>query len=224
MKFVVALLVTLVGTTAFAQELGNEIPDRQPVNPAPVSAQQPAPSNPVNFSSKKSSSSMSFGLLAGFQSSPIPSAPLGLGGSAVVGPLSPTVGMKFFVLDAVAFLFEVGASIGLGGNEALVGFDAAIGIDLLFGSPENALRPLAHFKVGFGKPFGPGTDMWVIHAAVGGGGEYFFTPQVSLTARATIAVPLTLANGNLSVLITTLSPALLATFYFDAPAGMGSKR
>jgi hypothetical protein len=224
MKSVVSWAVILAAAISWAQEIGNEIPERQPVIGQPATQNTPNHHNPMaTLGGKKSSASMSFGLISGFQGSVLPSVPVSAFGSGIVGPMSPTVGVKFFVLDSVALIFEVGGSFGINGSDLAVGFDAQVGVDVLFGSPENALRPLVHFNVGFGKPFMGNFDVWVIHGAVGGGGEYFFTPQLSLTARATVAVPLTLAGGNLGVLVTTLSPALLATFYFDAPTGMGTK-
>ena len=228
MKQFVAWGLVLSCGLAEAQELCREIPVREPV-PAPSAMRHEVPTpEPVrevpSAGSRKSAQSMSFGLMAGFQSTVVPSAPStgGLISQQVTGPYAPTVGMKFFLHDSIAMLVELGTSIALDNGNVAVGFEAQLGVDVLFRSPQSALRPLLHLNVGLGKPFSGAGDVWMVHGAVGGGAEYFLSPQLSIAARATIGLPVLLANGRAVVLITTLSPSLMMTFYFDAPPGTES--
>lgn len=144
-----------------------------------------------------------FGLRVGFTGAPTPA------GGEVAS--SPFVGVKLPLGDALALLVDAGFGIGTGGGPTAFGFTIGAGLDVYLGS-RRSLRPLITGGATFGKPISTNQRDHGLSIAAGGGAEYWFSRHFSVNGRALLAVPVSLAAGE--VLLFTLVPGVGATFYF----------
>lgn len=193
---------------AAAQEIGSEIP----VSPAPGSGGQPGgpayvPAPPAQLSAKP----FSFGIRASMEGSGVVSQPATSGSP---GAVVPTVGIKLLVANNFAINIDAGLAFGIQAYSGTVnlGFTAGGGVEILFRTDKDALRPViaagAMFSKGFSSFYG---DLSLLISA-GGGAEYFFDKRFSMTARAMIGLQLNFNTA--SVVLFTFTPAVLATVYF----------
>lgn len=201
--------VALLGAgAAAAQEIGSEIP----VSPAPGQGGQgpgaafvPAP--PPQLSAKP----FSLGIRASMVGSGLITQPA-TGGAP--GAVVPTLGVKLLVANALAITVDAGLAFGIQafGVSVNLGFTAAGGVDILFRTEKDALRPVISAMVQVSKGFSSFYGDWAIGASAGGGAEYFFDKHFSMMVRAMIGLMIDLNAA--SVVIATFTPGVVATVYF----------
>jgi hypothetical protein len=205
-SLVVAVL--FAASSAVAQEIGSEIP----VSPPPGSQGQggsPAymPGPPPDLSAKP----FSFGLRASMGGSGLISQPSTSGSP---GAVVPTLGIKLLVANALAINIDAGLAIGIlafsGGLN--LGFTIGGGVEIRFRTEKDALRPFLAFQGQFSKGFSGFYGDLAIGASAGGGAEYFFHKQFSMSVRGMIGFLIDLNAA--SVVLATFTPGVLATVYF----------
>jgi len=227
-------VVVLVSGVGFAQEIGTEIEPVGPKAPPPVEKTPPPPTNPYATTpppetatpespavtpppqkttrGRKAPESMGAKASAGAMSVGVHTA---LGGSGLsltdAGP-SPTVGMTFFATDQVALTFDVGLGLQFSNRGLGFGFGAGVGMVFALGTPEDVLRPIIVAQVLFGKTVSQQSDDFMLVGQVGGGAEYFFSKNFSVSAQMLAGVPVNFRSGELAIF--TFSPGLGATLYF----------
>lgn len=230
MKRVVLLVVALVASFAFGQEIGTEItpvgptssanqpPPPPPNDPNTNTTQQPAKKQarlgetPKFDGTKVSASSGDFGIRAGFGASGSTGIPMGTG-AAATGVAAPAVGISYFASDSFKLLFDLGFGMGIVGSGVFFALGANIGFDLLFRSPADALRPFFHFAANFNLA-GANAVAVGFGAQTGFGAEYFFSPSFSINGRLMLAVPMVIFGSGLALGIFTVTPGVGATWYF----------
>ena len=199
------VLVAVCSSVAFAQEIGTEIaPAPNQAGPAPV---MPSAQVPLAEAGPLSAGAGAFGIRGSFSGTTfsIPTASAGGGGTSV--------GVAYFASNGFKLLFDLGFGLASLGNELTYALNALVGFDLLFRSTADALRPFIHasafFSLNGANQVVPGFGV-----QLGGGAEYFFSKHFSMNGRLLLAVPMALANGVFAIAITTVSPAVGATWYF----------
>lgn len=233
MKQLVLAFVVVAGS-AFAQEIGTEITPTTPTSgvqpqnnppPPPPPAEQPksgyvykpkgakevstAPGAAGFAGTKVSASSGDFGIRAGFGASGSAALPAGSTSGATVA--APSVGIAYFATDGFKLLVDLGFGMALVGSNALLALSATVGLDYLFRTPAEALRPFFHFAGSF---YMAGSSNFAIGfgAQLGFGAEYFFSPSFSVNGRLLLSVPMSV-NGQFVLGIFTVAPGVGATFY-----------
>lgn len=201
------VVVALVSSISFAQEIGTEI---EPTTPPPTPAAQPstyhspAPVEETQLSAGKGS----FGIRGGFVASNA-FAPPATGTATPVG--FSNLGVSLFLGDSAKLLVDVGFGLGLTGSNASFGFGVGAGIEILFRKTTDALRPLVHISAQFG---GAGTfNTIAVGLRAGFGAEYFFTKNFSVNALLAVDLPFYLGSA-VAFRVATAAPGLGATLYF----------
>lgn len=224
-------VVVLFGSSVFAQEIGNEIPNNNngaksspdsysnPYNGTNGSSTVPPPPPPPSASNLAaphgSAGRGSIGLSAYFGGSaaaPI-SASTGSGASATVaGPVGlSTMSLAFFVADVLRITVDAGFGMAFSGQTPL-GFELGAGVDIVLKGPDSPVRPFITIKASFAKAISTG-DNFGLNPAVGFGGEYYLSPNFALSVRALVAMPI-LLSGQGNVFLVAFSPSVGATVYF----------
>ena len=123
------------------------------------------------------------------------------------------MGLAFYVSNLIRLTLDLGFAMAMPtGQEARVGFTAAFGVEPSFRTPKAALRPFVVVQVGFGKLLSNLGSDFALLATLGGGAEYFFSPNFSVNLRALLSMPFELTRSDLSFMLFT--PGLGATVYF----------
>jgi hypothetical protein len=209
-----ALALVLCAPVAFAQEIGTEIAPPPPPPSAPSENPHLQPSaKPPAEPPQVSAGSGAFGLRAGFGASGgVLASGAGVGLSAVA--FAPLVGASLFVSNAFKLNFELGFGLALANGNSSWAAGVGVGAEYLFRSRTDALRPLLFVSASFGiSAVGSSDPALSFGVQAGGGAEYFFSPNFSLSGRLGLSLPVSLPNGNLVLGLSTLAPALGATFY-----------
>lgn len=232
MKRLCVAVVVAMSAVAVAQEIGTEItpvtPDNKPrpvnqPNDNPYATQptqppagdradaRPAPAAPVDAGAQRSAGKGAFGIRGTFGGQSVGASRVGMGATPIeVG----TVGLAYWGSDNFALLFDLGFGLGITGGGANIGLAALVGMDYLFRTTSDALRPLFHLQAGVASTIAPDLgSALALTATVGGGAAYFFSPNFSLTGRLGLGFRLPFASGQTTVL-TTLTPAVGAAWYF----------
>jgi hypothetical protein len=217
----------MLSSLVLAQEIGTEItpvtpdskpkpvnqPNENPYAPPPAS---PEPKETAHAAKQvdngpRSAEKGAFGIRATFNGQVVGSSRVGMG----AGPIETgSIGLGFWASDSLTLLFDLGLGLGISGSGANIGFGAGIGIDYHFRTAADALRPLFHIQVGIGSAIAPDIGSALsLGAQVGGGAEYFFSPNFSLTGRVALGLRLPLGFGQ-AIVLTTLTPAVGAAWYF----------
>jgi hypothetical protein len=123
----------------------------------------------------------------------------------------PTVGTKVFVTDKIGLTLDAGFLAQTGRN-AVAGFLVNLGIEAHLWRTGTSLRPFLRGGLGAGKPATGRNGDYFGNAEVGGGAEYWFSDQFSLSGRAMLTV--TYFGGPDAFVIATFTPGVLAAFYF----------
>ena len=134
---------------------------------------------------------------------------VGFGGNpSLIYPVAitaPTVGVKYFISDDLAFNGDVGFAVNNNG----FGVGAGAGLDyyLITGN----MRPFLTGTVGFGKDVGAGYNLGF---QVGAGLEYFFNRHFSVNAR--VLIPFVLSNIDTDVVFSMMlfTPGAGLTLYY----------
>ncbi len=133
-----------------------------------------------------------------------------------------TIGVSYFVSDALALQGDVGLGVALAGGEPRLGFKLSAGADYHFRTPAEALRPLLYAQLAIGR--GPpndakndGQDLPSLEAQIGGGAEYFFERHFSVTGRVGLGAAWRFglgatAPGGGVISISTVVPGLGAAW------------
>lgn len=217
----VALLALLFAGSAWAQEIGSEIPAPTPA-PDPYAAPPPTPppasSTPPASKPAPAAAPAKGGTAAGGGSGSAASGALGMRATFFGSPTTnlPTaaVGVAFFVADLIKLTVDAGVAaniIAYPGNST-IGFSVAAGADVMLRTPAASVRPFLSLQVGFGKLVSEKGDDFSLVGNVGGGGEYFFSPQFSVNIRGLVSVPVNFKTGTVGVVLFT--PGAGATVYF----------
>jgi hypothetical protein len=220
-----APLLVLFASSAFAQAWATEpaglTPDAgAPTAPSDSSAAHPPPAapaldyKPVLPEVKWSAGKGAFGIRVGFGTN----ASLSTQGGTATSPASlvaPSVGIAYFFTDSVKLLVDVGAGFSFDRNVAFA-VNAGLGIDILFRTPADALRPLISVGGSFGlASVGTRGVSIGFGAHVGGGAEYFFNPSFSVSGKLLIDVPMGIGStGSFALAVSTFSPTIGGTWYF----------
>lgn len=221
-------VVAVVSSAAFAQEIGTEISPATPNSGVQTQQQtdqdRPPPPNrrdrreqrrddgaesPNWDGNRVSASAGSFGIRGSFSAGnfTLPSA-------ANTSNFGSSLGIAWFVSDGFKLLFDLGFALGVVGNDVGYGVNALVGFDYLFRTPADALRPFIHAGAFFGVAGNNSGANASFGVQLGGGAEYFFSPNFSLNARLLIAVPMAVPNGNFVLGITSVRPGVGGTWYF----------
>ena len=202
-----AIALVLFAWGASAQEIGSEIPVGPPPGQpgsAPV-AYNPGP--PPVLSAKP----FAFGIRAQMTGSGLISQPSSPGSP---GAAVPTLGVRLLVANALAINIDAGLAFGIlpysGGVS--VGFIAGAGVDIRFRTEKDALRPYIAFAGEFGKGFSSYYGDLMFGVSAGGGAEYFFDKQFSMSVRAMVGFRVDF--NAVVVVLGTFTPGVLATVYF----------
>lgn len=230
MKRVVFVVAALVGSFAFAQEIGTEITPVGPTSsanqqntnttasdpnantPPPQKKQARLGETPKFDGTKVSASAGDFGVRAGFGASGSTGIPTGAG-AAATGVAAPTVGISYFATDSFKLLFDLGFGMGIVGSGVFFALGANLGFDLMFRNPGDALRPFFHFAANFNLAGSNAVNVG-FGAQTGFGAEYFFSPSFSINGRLMLAVPMVIFGSGLAIGIFTVTPGVGATWYF----------
>jgi hypothetical protein len=200
----VSLLV--LAPAAFAQEIGTEV---APVTP--VAAPHRAP---LVESGKATASSGAFGVRAGFGTS-VAALPAGTAAATLT---ASTVGASLFVGDSLKLNFDLGLGLIINTRSSSGGawaFGVGAGIDYLFRTSADALRPLLYGGVSFSIAGAGSTEPVAgVTVQLGGGAEYFFSPNFALYGRLGLALAMAAPGGYFQLGLFTLTPGVGATFYF----------
>ena len=224
MKNLIVAAVMVLGLSAFAQEIGSEIKPGttdpktnttttydNPYATPPTPGTTPATGNAgAAVGLPLSAGKGAFGIRAGFGSAGL-ALPSGTGATATVG--APTVGLTYWASDGLSLLFDVGFGLGIVGSNTLVALSAGIGIDYHGRTPLVALRPLFNFGASFGLAAVGNNLIPGLTVNVGGGAEYFLSPNFSFRGTVGVGVPMSFAN-NVVFGIFTFTPGVGASFYF----------
>lgn len=209
MKRLVAVLA-VVSSVAFAQEIGTEISSPPPgTDTAQPTTPAPAPMVPVVEPGPVSAGKGAFGIRASFSGGTfsIPS-------TASTAGAGSSVGIAFFASDSFKLLIDLGATLALVNSDVAYGFNALVGFDLMFRHVTDALRPFFHAGAFFNLNGGASNVVPSFGVQLGFGAEYFLSHNFSLNGRLLLAVPMATVNGDFTLLITTVSPGVGATWYF----------
>lgn len=186
---------------------------------SPGARAQDGPPAPASASAGRGS----LGIRASFGGGTVPVySPLP--GSAANAPSSVgTIGLGYFVSDRTKLTGEVGAGVALAGGSPRVGFSAGFGADYLLRDPTRALRPLLHAGFAFDRgppnePNNSGQDLPALLVDVGGGAEYFFAREFSISCRVGLGLAWRFglgapAPGGGVISIGTILPSVGATWY-----------
>jgi hypothetical protein len=185
----VALSLLLVGSAVFAQS-------STPHRPEPELTPLVTAGGP-----NKGSWALRAGFVGSFGSTSFPNT------VAVI----PTIGGKVFVSDKIGLTLDAGFLARTGRN-ALAGFLVNAGVEAHLWRTGTSLRPFLRGGLGAGKPATGLNGDYFGNAEVGGGAEYWFSDQFSLSARAMLT--LTYFGGPDAFIIATFTPGVLAAFYF----------
>src|SRR6266849_1768797 len=98
------------------------------------------------------------------------------------------------------------------GRNAVAGFLVNVGVEAHLWRTGTSLRPFLRGGLGAGKPATGRSGDYFGNAEVGGGAEYWFSDQFSLSGRAMLTV--TYFGGPDAFVIATFTPGVLAAFYF----------
>ena len=228
MKRLCVAVVVMLSSMVMAQEIGTEIipvtPDNKPKpvnqpndNPyatqPPANPESPKAGAPVSAvdTGVRSAGKGAFGIGATFNGQSIGSSRSGTGATPIE---AGSVGLAYWASDSVAMLFDLGFGIGIAGSGVGIGFGASLGMDYHFRTSTDSLRPLFHIRAGISSQISSDIgNSLVLGAGVGGGAAYFFSPHFSLTGRVLLGLRLPFASGQ-SIVLTTLSPAVGAAWYF----------
>jgi hypothetical protein len=186
----VGLSLLLVGSAVFAQ---TSTPRRAEPELTPLV---------ISGGPNKGSVALRTGFVGSFGSS---SFPRGL--FAVI----PTIGTKVFVSDRIGLTLD-GGFLARTGRNSLAGFSVDLGIEAHLWRTGTSLRPFLRGGLGVGKPASGVSGDFFGSAEVGGGAEYWFSDQFSLSGRAMVTVSY-FGNPDAFVL-ATFTPGVLAAFYF----------
>lgn len=244
MKKLAFAVVVLVGSVAFAQEIGTEITPVTPgsgvqqpnENPYAQPNQGQQQQQPKQGDQKQGTGYTYKPRGQGSKAEPTFEGPkvsaaggdfgirAGFGASgatsvptgtgATGGVAAPTVGIAFMGTDNVKLLADIGFGMAVVGSNVPFALGVTVGIDYLARNPGDALRPLFHFGASFNLASAGSTVGIGFGAQVGGGAEYFFSPHFSVNGRLLISVPMSVANDNFILGIFTLTPGVGATWYF----------
>jgi hypothetical protein len=210
-----ALFLTLVLSSAgFAQEIGTEISPVAPTSSA-TPTEQGATARPGSVTARDATATATagtFGIRAGFGSSSASSLLTASGSTVSVG--APFVGASYLLSNSFKLLVDLGFGLGVFGSGTAWSLGAAVGFELLFRTPADALRPLVYGQASFGLAGSSGDPSVRFGVELGGGAEYFLSPSFAIHGKIGLAVPMTVAGSNFVLGIFTLSPGLGATFYF----------
>lgn len=218
-------LVVLLSISAYAQEIGNEIPnqnngqksnagdysnpyskDGNAVPPPP-----PPPSAAGLAAAHGSAGRGSIGLSAYFSGSE--AAPIStVSGTNVSSPVSlGTFSIAFFVADLIRLNVDLGFGMSFSGNTPL-GFQAGVGVDIVLRSPADSVRPFISVKASFARAIST-SDNYGLNPAVGFGAEYYLSPNFCFSVKALVSMPI-LLSGQGAVFLVAFSPSVGATVYF----------
>jgi hypothetical protein len=185
----VSLSLLLVGSAAFAQ---SPTPRREEPELTPLV---------IAGGPNKGSWALRGGFVGSFGSTSFPAT------VAVI----PTIGTKVFVSDKIGLTLDAGFLAQTGRN-AVAGFLVNLGIEAHLWRTGTSLRPFLRGGLGAGKPATGRNGDYFGSAEVGGGAEYWFSDQFSLSGRAMLTV--TYFGGPDAFVIATFTPGVLAAFYF----------
>lgn len=212
-----ALLSLLIAGSAWAQEIGSEIPATPPpadpyatpppAAPTPAPAAKPGPAAApakaaASAGGSGSAASGAFGMRATFFGSPTSNLP------------TAAVGVALLLTDMIKLTVDAGVAANIipyPGNST-IGFTVAAGADILFRTPAASVRPFLSLQVGFGKLVSDRGDDFSLIGNVGGGAEYFFSPQFSVNIRGLVTLPVNFKTGAIGIVLFT--PGVGATVYF----------
>jgi hypothetical protein len=239
MNRLVFAAVVLSFSAVFGQEIGAEIqPPPPPPPPPPVAVPQntnPA-FNPNRGSvwgqpgavSPKATPQVSagkgqFGARVSTMSASLVSPPAA-GAAAASGYFNfvPTMGFSYWLDNEFSFLFDLGGGFGLfNGPNLYWNLGATLGIDYHFRKIGDAIRPLFNLQVGVALPLNAAADTnnavqsVTLLAQVGGGAEYFFSPNFAVYGKFLLALgygyDVRTGIGHLGL---NTSPAVGASWYF----------
>jgi len=217
-------LVVLLSISAYAQEIGNEIPNNSNAqksnagdysNPYSKDGTVPPPPPPPSAAGLAaphgSAGRGSIGLSAyfgGSEAAPITT----VSGTNVSSPISlGTFSVAFFVADLIRLTVDLGFGMSFSGNTPL-GFQAGLGIDIVLKSPSDSVRPFITVKGSFARAIAS-NDNYGLNPAVGFGAEYYLSPNFCFSIKALVSMPI-LLSGQGAVFLVAFSPSVGATVYF----------
>ncbi|SRR6266849_8211358 len=187
----VSLSLLLVGSVAFAQSSTPRRAAEPELTPLVIAG-----------GPNKGSVALRTGFVASFGSSSFPRNLF-----AVI----PTIGTKVFVTDKIGLTLD-GGFLARTGRNSFAGFSVDVGIEAHLWRTGTSLRPFLRGGLGAGKPASGVSGDYFGSAEVGGGAEYWFSDQFSLSGRAMLTVSY-FGNPD-AFMIATFTPGVLAAFYF----------